>query len=43
MEDNDDSYKNDTEIEDENNQTLNLAKLDDKIHLVFDYEMNNLK
>ena len=43
MEDNDDSYKNDTEIEDESNQTLNLVKLDDKIHLVFDYEMNNLK
>ena len=31
-------YAND--VDNENNQTLNLSKLDDKINLVFDYEIN---
>ena len=43
MEDNDDNNKYNLEINDEDNQTLNLSKLDDKIPLVFDYEMNETK
>ena len=31
------------EINDENAETLNLSKLEDKIPLVFDYEINNTK
>ena len=43
MEDNIDNDKYDIDLEDENNQTLSLDKLDDKIILTFDYEMNNIK
>ena len=43
MEDNIDNDKFDIDLEDENNQTLSLDKLDDKILLNFDYEMNNIK
>ena len=37
---NNESGNNELDLDDENSQTLSLSKLDDKIPLVFDYEIN---
>ena len=43
MEDDEENDDNLFDDENENNQTLSLSKLNDKISLTFDYEVNSIK